>query len=57
MNELHDIEQNALRLLISAQEAAFAMAGLFGEQGRGADRDNWKAVQGLVEQALARFPV
>lgn len=55
MTELDDIEQNARRLLISAQEAAIAMAELFAEQGRGADRDNWKAVEGLLDQALGRF--
>lgn len=54
-DSLHDIEQNALSRLLTAKEAAFAMAELFAEQGRGADRDNWKAVEGLLEQALARF--
>lgn len=56
MNDnLNDIEQNALRLLLSAKEAAFALAELLSEQDRGADRDNWKAVEGLLDQALHRF--
>ena len=56
MNDnLHGIEQNALRLLLSAKEAAFAMAELFAEQGQGTNRDHWKAVEGLLDQALNRF--
>lgn len=54
-DSLHDTEQNALRLLLSAKEAAFCMAELFAEKDRGADRDNWKAVEGLLEQAIHRF--
>jgi hypothetical protein len=53
---LRDMEQSALRQLLSAKEGAEAMADLFEEDGLGSDRDNWKAVVGLLEQALHRFP-
>lgn len=53
--DLHSIEQSTLRQLLSAKEGAEAMAQLFAENGRGADRDNWVAVAGLLDQAIHRF--
>jgi hypothetical protein len=57
MNDyLREIEQATLRQLLSAKEGAESMADLFQEDGLGSDRDNWKAVAGLLEQAIHRFP-
>lgn len=55
-HELYEMQKSALKLLVSAIEGAAAMIELFEEKGLGSDRDNWKAVQGLLDQAMHRFP-
>ncbi|MFA6031793.1 MAG: hypothetical protein WC889_02700 [Myxococcota bacterium] len=52
---IYEIEESTLRQLNSAKEGAEAMAQLFAEEGLSIERDNWKAVQGLLEQAVQRF--